>query len=65
MKLRNAAIPHHISVCPVPIFSVKGEFRHFIRLNCAQALDSGVLDAIDVLGELAHQLNSPSKNRPA
>lgn len=63
MKLRDTALRRGISVCPGPIFSVDGEFRHFIRLNCALALDPGVLQAIETLGRLAHELNDPVRRR--
>jgi DNA-binding transcriptional MocR family regulator len=63
MKLRDAAIEHNISVCPGPIFSVEGEFRHFIRLNCALRLDEKVVRAIETLGGIAHDLNSPTTSR--
>ncbi len=63
LKLRNAAIPHDISICPGPIFSVEGEFRHFIRLNCALKLDDKVIQAIETLGGLAHDLNAPATSR--
>lgn len=61
MKLRDAAIQHNISICPGPIFSVEGEFNHFLRLNCALRLDDKVTQAIETIGGLAHDLNSPSR----
>lgn len=67
-KLRDVASERNISICPGPIFSVEGEFRNFIRLNCALALDEKVLRAIETLGALAHDLNTPTKsgkNTPA
>lgn len=62
LKLRDAAMERNISICPGPIFSVEEEFRHFIRLNCALALDEKVLRAIETLGDIAHQLNAPARN---
>lgn len=59
LALRDAAIPHRISLCPGPIFSTEGEFRNFLRLNCALALDEAVLRAIQTIGGLAHKLNAP------
>lgn len=64
LKLRDVAIERDISICPGPIFSIDGEFRHFIRLNCALSLSSRVMDAIDLLGRLAHDLNTPSRKKP-
>lgn len=63
MKLRDAAIQHNISICPGPIFSLEGEFRHFLRLNCALRLDDRVTRAIETIGGLAHDLNGPSRKR--
>lgn len=63
LKLRDAAMEKNISICPGPIFSVEGEFRHFIRLNCALALDEKVLRAIEMLGGIAYQLNTPSQSK--
>ena len=63
IKLRDAAIKYHISICPGSIFSVDGEFQHFIRLNCALGLDKKVLSAIETLGRLTHDLNTPAKSR--
>lgn len=63
LKLRDAAMERNISICPGPIFSVEGEFRHFIRLNCALALDEKVLRAIETLGGIAHQLNTPAQSK--
>lgn len=63
MKLRDAAIEKNISICPGPIFSVEGEFRNFIRLNCALGLDEKVISAIETLGGLAQELNTPAKSR--
>lgn len=60
LKLRDAAMEKNISICPGPIFSVRGEFRHFIRLNCALALDEKVLLAIETVGSIAHLLNTPN-----
>ena len=60
LKLRDAAMEKNISICPGPIFSVGGEFRHFIRLNCALALDEKVLLAIETVGSIAHLLNTPN-----
>jgi DNA-binding transcriptional MocR family regulator len=62
MELRDAAIARNISVCPGPIFSLEGEFRNFIRLNCALRLDEKVIRAIETLGNIAHDLNAPPKS---
>lgn len=59
LKLRDAAMEKNISICPGPIFSVGGEFHHFIRLNCALALNENVLLAIETVGGIAHLLNTP------
>lgn len=58
LKLRDAAMEKNISICPGPIFSVGGEFHHFIRLNCALALNENVLLAIETVGGIAHLLNT-------
>lgn len=62
MKLRDAAVRHNINICPGPIFSVEGEFRNFLRLNCALRLDEKVTQAIEIIGGLAHDLNKPTKS---
>lgn len=58
LKLRDAAMEKNISICPGPIFSVGREFHHFIRLNCALALNENVLLAIETVGGIAHLLNT-------
>lgn len=63
LKLRDAAMEKNISICPGPIFSVEGEFRHFIRLNCALALDGKVLRAIETLGGIACRLNAAGRGK--
>jgi DNA-binding transcriptional MocR family regulator len=62
LTLRDAAIERNISICPGPIFSVEGEFRNFIRINCALALDEKVLRAIETVGQIAHTLNATNEN---
>lgn len=59
LALRDAALHEKISICPGPIFCAEGGHRHFIRLNCALPWDGVLKNALETLGALASDLNSP------
>lgn len=53
MALHEKAIARGISVAPGPIFSAKGKFENFIRLNCSCPWTPELERALMTLGELA------------
>jgi DNA-binding transcriptional MocR family regulator len=52
MALHRAALAHHISLAPGPMFSARAEFRHHIRLTCGQRWDGALERAIRTLARL-------------
>lgn len=52
MALHRAALAHHISLAPGPMFSARAEFRHHIRLTCGQRWDAALERAIRTLARL-------------
>ncbi len=52
MKLWSAALRHHISILPGPIFSAAGRYKNHIRLNAGIAPSDGRDRALETLGRL-------------
>nr|WP_315188929.1 PLP-dependent aminotransferase family protein [uncultured Albidiferax sp.] len=52
MALHRAALAHHISLAPGPMFSARAEFRHHIRLTCGQPWDATLERAMRTLARL-------------
>jgi DNA-binding transcriptional MocR family regulator len=52
MQLFDRAMRLGISIAPGPIFSPKGKFSNFIRLNCAMEWSDRVERAVETLGRL-------------
>ncbi len=63
IRLFDRALRHGISVAPGPLFSACGEYRNFIRLNCAVPWSEGIEGAIRTLGSLAADQLSLSGRR--
>jgi DNA-binding transcriptional MocR family regulator len=57
LELFDAALAEGISIVPGPVFSPKGKFRNFIRLNCGNPWSETLERAITRLGQLARQLS--------
>jgi len=53
LDLHARALERKINIAPGPIFSAKGKFRNFIRLNCALRYDEMIERALITLGRLA------------
>jgi DNA-binding transcriptional MocR family regulator len=52
VKLYRDALASGVSVAPGPIFSVRSEFTHCIRLNCSYPWNATTESAMQTLGEL-------------
>lgn len=56
VELHHRAMQKGISISPGSIFSASGQFRNYIRLNCANTWSPTLERAIRTLGEIAGQL---------
>ncbi len=56
LELFDRALASGISIAPGAIFSAKGKFRNFIRLNCGNPWSPTIEQAIAALGRMAAQL---------
>jgi len=56
LELFDRALAARISIVPGPVFSPKGKFRNFIRLNCGNPWSKAIERAIGQLGKFAHDL---------
>ena len=54
--LERRAAEQGINVAPGPIFSARGSYRNFIRLNAAISWSARIETALATIGELAHEL---------
>ncbi len=52
MALHRAALAHHISLAPGPMFSARAEFQHHIRLTCGEHWDEALERAMRKLARL-------------
>ncbi|MDB5300054.1 MAG: gntR [Phycisphaerales bacterium] len=57
MELFDRAADAKISIAPGPLFSTKGDYRNFIRLNCSVPGDAQLERAIQTLGAFAEDLS--------
>jgi DNA-binding transcriptional MocR family regulator len=62
-QLHRIAIERGISLAPGPIFSLRREFRHCIRLNYGYSWDTKLEEAMRTLGELICELTAPVARR--
>ncbi|HEX7010906.1 MAG TPA: PLP-dependent aminotransferase family protein [Phycisphaeraceae bacterium] len=51
------ALAHKISIAPGAIFSPNGQFRHYMRLNCAVPWSARVDQAIRTIGQIVSELS--------
>lgn len=67
-QVAEQALGDNIAVAPGSLFSLQGEFRHCLRLNCGQALTPLIENAVRTLGRLAARAvpaaNSKEKTPP-
>ncbi len=54
--LERRAAEQGINVAPGPIFSARGSYRNFIRLNAAVSWSAKIETALATIGDLAHEL---------
>lgn len=52
LALHSAAMEHHISLAPGPMFSARAEFQHHIRLTCGQPWTESLERAMRTLARL-------------
>lgn len=55
MKFHELALREKISTAPGPIFSARGQYGNFIRLNCSHPWSEQIEQAVFVLGRLARR----------
>jgi DNA-binding transcriptional MocR family regulator len=56
LELHAQALRHKINVAPGPIFSAKGAYKNFIRLNCGYPFTEEIERAIFTVGRLANAM---------
>ncbi|PWT91972.1 MAG: GntR family transcriptional regulator [Acidobacteria bacterium] len=53
MELHRRAMKEKISIVPGPLFSARGRYKNFIRLNCSHPWSDKIEQALIMLGKLA------------
>ena len=56
VELSRRAQRSGISIAPGPLFSPRGEFSNFMRINCGYRIDAKIEGAVMTLGKLAKDL---------
>lgn len=56
VELSRRAQRSSISIAPGPLFSPRGEFSNFMRINCGYRIDAKIENAVLTLGKLAKDL---------
>jgi DNA-binding transcriptional MocR family regulator len=56
LDLFDRALADGISIAPGPLFSAKGKFTNFVRLNCGNPWTETIDAALRKLGHLVRQL---------
>jgi DNA-binding transcriptional MocR family regulator len=56
LELFDRALAAGISIVPGPVFSAKGKFKNFIRLNSGNPWSKSIERAVAQLGKFAHEL---------
>jgi DNA-binding transcriptional MocR family regulator len=56
LELFDRALATGISIVPGPVFSAKGKFRNFIRLNCGNPWSKAIERAVAQLGKIAREM---------
>jgi len=56
LELFDRALAAGISIAPGPIFSAKGKFTNFVRLNCGNPWTPEIENALRTLGRMAGEL---------
>jgi DNA-binding transcriptional MocR family regulator len=55
LALSRRAQQEGISIAPGPLFSPRGEFANFMRINCGYQIDARIENAVMTLGKLAKE----------
>ncbi|KJV31725.1 PLP-dependent aminotransferase family protein [Pantoea sp. SM3] len=63
LEVHRRALALGIGVSPGPLFSPAAELENFLRLNCANEPTTQLLNAVDQIGTICHELTTSS--RPA
>jgi len=56
LVVHRRALARGIGVCPGLLFSPEAEFQNFLRLNCANEPSPTLLNAVEQVGALCHEL---------
>jgi DNA-binding transcriptional MocR family regulator len=56
LRLHQLALAEGISIAPGPLFSVKGKFKNFVRLNYGHFDVKSTVNAVRTLGRLGADL---------
>jgi DNA-binding transcriptional MocR family regulator len=56
LELFDRALAAGISIVPGPVFSAKGKFKNFIRLNCGNPWSKAIERAVAQLGKFAREM---------
>lgn len=56
LEVHRRALALGIGVSPGPLFSPGAEFQNFLRLNCANEPSANLLNAVEQIGALCHEL---------
>lgn len=63
LEVHRRALALGIGVSPGPLFSPGAELTHFLRLNCANEPTPLLLNAVEQLGEICHELAGAGPRR--
>jgi DNA-binding transcriptional MocR family regulator len=65
LEVHRRALALGIGVSPGPLFSPAAELTHFLRLNCANEPTPRLLNAVEQIGALCHELAAFTPDSPA
>lgn len=65
LQVHRRALALGIGVSPGPLFSPGAELTHFLRLNCANEPSPCLLNAVEKIGALCHELAAFTPDSPA
>jgi DNA-binding transcriptional MocR family regulator len=65
LEVHRHALALGIGVSPGPLFSPGAELTHFLRLNCANEPSPRLLNAVEQIGALCHELAAFTPDSPA
>ena len=65
LEVHRRALARGIGVSPGPLFSPGAELSYFLRLNCANEPTPRLLNAVEQIGALCHELAAFTPDSPA